>query len=181
MERAIINAGTVPFAITGDVGEGCGSDRIECGGILAHTIAPLVGSKLLISARYGIYFISRVLIVYHIRLISIHAECKAIGVAVTHPHATVVFIDITTALQGDSGGVEVNRDVVRVGRRGKNQRRSSQRQQTKYHPTDVTNGHLYMWGIKTIPTLADPLVLTCKTVFVLTNIFILHIYILLCI
>ena len=118
MERAIINAGTVPFAITGDVGEGCGSDRIECGGILTHTIAPLVGSKLLISARYGIYFISRVLIVYQIRLASIHAECKAIGVAVTHPHATVVFIDITTALQGDGGGVEVNRDVVRVSGRG---------------------------------------------------------------
>ena len=108
MECTIVNTSAVPFAIAGDVGEGCGRDRIERSGILAHTIAPLVGGKLLVGTRYGVYFISRVLIVYQIRLVGIHAKCKAIGVAIAYSHATVVFVEVATTLQGNSGGVEVN-------------------------------------------------------------------------
>lgn len=37
-----------------------------------------------------------------------HAECKAIGVAVTYSHATVVFVEVATTLQGNSGRVEVD-------------------------------------------------------------------------
>ena len=108
MECAIIDTSAVPFVVTGDVGEGCGRDRIERSGILAHTIAPLVGGKLLVGTKYGVYFISGVLIVYQIRLASIHAKCKAIGVAIAYSHATVVFVEVATTLQGNRGGVEVN-------------------------------------------------------------------------